>query len=262
MTVLAHLLHLVVHAGVVDAVGGDELRRDPARAHRLEHVRVVVRDEVVHHLAVDRDRVVEALVALDELLDGDRSAVVDAGGTRSPRPARSASSARCVPDAPAASRGLRITGKPTCGGERLDLGRPTTRRSRPRRARRPPAAPPSSPACRGRGTRCATDVPGIVHASRTCAAAMMWASTVASRRSTQTRVLDPAHGVEQGALVDDGVHLLVVQPWRAFSSSSSQSTGRSPMPITRRADLGQGAHELPLVGREGRLEEDDVHGRS
>ena len=58
----------------VDAVGGDELRRDPPRAHRLEHVRVVVRHEVVHDLAADADRVVEGLVALDELLDRDRSA--------------------------------------------------------------------------------------------------------------------------------------------------------------------------------------------
>ena len=38
-------------------------------AHRFENVRVVVRDEVVSHFTVDGDGVVEALVALDELLD-------------------------------------------------------------------------------------------------------------------------------------------------------------------------------------------------
>jgi hypothetical protein len=54
------------------------LRRDPARAHRLEDVRVVVADEVVYDAALDRQRVVEALVALDELLDRDRRALVDA----------------------------------------------------------------------------------------------------------------------------------------------------------------------------------------
>ena len=31
-----------------------------------------------------------------------------------------------------------------------------------------------------------TEVPGIVHASRACAAAIVWASIVDSRRSTQT----------------------------------------------------------------------------
>ena len=73
---LAHPPQLVV-ARRVDPVGGDDLGRDPARAHRLEDVRVVVRDELVHDVAADRDRVVEALVALDELLDGDRGAAVE-----------------------------------------------------------------------------------------------------------------------------------------------------------------------------------------
>src|SRR5215470_645417 len=69
---LPHLTQFPVLRCAVDAVGGDELRRDPPGPHRLEHVRVVVRGEVHSHLAVDRDRVVEPLVALDELLDCDR----------------------------------------------------------------------------------------------------------------------------------------------------------------------------------------------
>ena len=182
----AERLDLVVTPALVDAVGGDELRRDPARAHRLEHVGVVVGDEVVHDLAVDRDRVVEALVALDELLDRDRRAAVDAGGADRRCRARSASSARCVPDAPAASRGLRISGKPTRGDERLAPRRPTTRRSTARTARRPSRSASFIAGLSRHRKAVRDDVPGMPHASRTCAAAMMCASTVASRRSTQT----------------------------------------------------------------------------
>ena len=77
---LPELLDLVVAGHGIEPIGGDELRRDPARAHRLEHVRVVVRDEVVDDAAVDADGVVEALVALDELLDGDGAASLHAAG--------------------------------------------------------------------------------------------------------------------------------------------------------------------------------------
>ena len=68
---LAELAQLLVVGDRVEAVGRDELRRDPPHPHRLEHVREVVRDEVDGGVAVDRQRVVEALVPLDELLDGD-----------------------------------------------------------------------------------------------------------------------------------------------------------------------------------------------
>ena len=157
-----------------------EIQRVP---HRLEHVRVVVRHELVHDLAVDGEGVVEALVALDELLDRDRRALA----RRSRCSARSSSaslSTRTAPEAPAPSRGLRMSGKPTrsanacasAGGRRGGL-RPRARRRR--------AAPPSSPACRGTGTRCARGARDAA-ASRACAAGMMWASTVASSASIHT----------------------------------------------------------------------------
>jgi hypothetical protein len=69
-----HLAHLVV-GGAFYPVRRDDLRRDPAAAHRFEHVGIVVADEVAGDAAVDGQRVVEALVALDEFLDGDRRAV-------------------------------------------------------------------------------------------------------------------------------------------------------------------------------------------
>src|SRR5690606_18309021 len=50
----------------------------PARAHRLEHVGVVVADELVHDAPADRERVPEALVALDELFDRYASPCADA----------------------------------------------------------------------------------------------------------------------------------------------------------------------------------------
>ena len=77
MTRLPELADLVVERRVVDPVGGDELGRDPPVPHRLEHVGVVVRRPVVGDVAVDGDRVVEALVALDELLDRDRVGVTE-----------------------------------------------------------------------------------------------------------------------------------------------------------------------------------------
>ena len=49
-----------------------------------------------------------------------------------------------------------------------------------------------------------TDVPGMVQFSRTCAAARMCASIVASSRSTQSLSWTPADGVGQHADVDHG----------------------------------------------------------
>ena len=178
----AHLLQLVVDGLSVDAVGGHELRRDPARPHRLQHVRVVVRGEVHGHLPVDADRVVEALVALDELLDGDLGAVVDAA---------------------AGDRLLQLVGRvDPLGAGRAGAGRRLERRAgtRPRRrtaGRRRPSGPAVDAAQRMPAWRSTsfiaglsrhrkavrTDVPGIPHASRTRAAAITWASTVASSRS-------------------------------------------------------------------------------
>ena len=48
-------------------------------AHAFEHVRVVVASELVNRPAIDGDRVVEALVALDELFGGGGKPAVDPG---------------------------------------------------------------------------------------------------------------------------------------------------------------------------------------
>ena len=109
---LAHLPHLLVVRHRVEPVRRDVLRRDPARPHRLEHVGEVVAHEVGGRTAVDGHRVVEALVALDVLLDRDR---VDALSPKddSTWPSWSWSSTRVVSAAPAPLRGLRISGNPT-----------------------------------------------------------------------------------------------------------------------------------------------------
>src|SRR5690606_29234339 len=69
---LPHLADLVVEAAAVDAVGRDVDGGDPAGAHRLEDAGEVVAREVHLRSTVDTDGVVEPLVTLDELLDGDR----------------------------------------------------------------------------------------------------------------------------------------------------------------------------------------------
>ena len=225
ITRAAHLLDLVV-ARLVHAVGGDDLRRDPAGAHRLEHVRVVVADEVVGDAAVDRQRVVEALVALDELLDRHRRAV----GERRSRAAtccelaRRCRRGRC-PTAPAASRGLRITGKPTAATKSRASRDARRRRPRRRSARRRGAAPPSSPPCRGRDRRCAPRCRGCVQRSRTCAAGRTCASTTASSRSTHIRPWTLAHRPFQRALVGD----------RARSAGSRRASPSARRRASRRA---------------------------
>ena len=150
------------------------------------------------------------------------------------------------------------------------MGKPTSaanaRTSSPARARRPsgrtarPAARSASfiaGLSRHRNAVC-TDVPGIVHASRTRAAAMTCASMVASRRSTRTSLLDAPHGVDQAAFVDDRRHLLVVgQP---VADLVVEPVLRSLADADHRgADLMQRAHELALVVGEARFEEDHVH---
>ena len=90
----------------VDAVGRDELRADPALAHRLEDVRVVVRDEVVGGVAVDADRVVEALVTFDELLDSDVAARPTAPSSASARSSSASESTRHRSRCPGGGAGL------------------------------------------------------------------------------------------------------------------------------------------------------------
>src|SRR5690606_29380654 len=63
-----HLAYFGI-AGRVDAIRRDHLGRDPALAHRLQHVRVVVGDEFMRDLAIDREGIKEAFMPFDELLD-------------------------------------------------------------------------------------------------------------------------------------------------------------------------------------------------
>ena len=71
LTVRPSDFKLVIGRRLVDLVGGDELRRNPTRPHCLQHIRVIVRDEFVHDLPADGERIIEAFVPLDELLDSD-----------------------------------------------------------------------------------------------------------------------------------------------------------------------------------------------
>ena len=94
-------------------------------------------------------------------------------------------STRTVPDAPAPLRGLTISGYPTSRRERTRVAADDTAAD----------AAVGTPAARSasfidglsrHSQAVCTDVPGIVHASRTCAVDMMCASTVASSRSTHS----------------------------------------------------------------------------
>ncbi len=92
---------------------------------------------------------------------------------------------RTVPDAPAPLRGLRMSGKPTRSANSCAPAAESTAAE----------AAVGTPADRSasfidglsrHSQAVRTDVPGIVQASRTCAAAMVCASIVASSLSTQS----------------------------------------------------------------------------
>ncbi len=72
--------------------------------------------------------------------------------------------------------------------------------------------------------------------------------------------LYPPHDVDQTLLVDDGRHLLVVgEP--ALDVVTEPVLGSLADADDGGADVVQGPHELLLVVREARLEEDHVHRR-
>lgn len=97
--------------GCVDTIGDHNLRRDPSIAHRIKHVRVIVADELMYHLTTDCERIVEPLVSFNELFDCDRDAFSGSTPRNSRSRFRSASLfTRTVPEAPAAARGLRMSG--------------------------------------------------------------------------------------------------------------------------------------------------------
>ena len=231
-----------------------EIQRFP---HRLEHVREVVGHEVQRRGAVDRERVVEALVPLDELLDGDGVDLLAAeqaqrrgqpGVVVDPRGVERAGTGprledERVADRPARSRAPRRRWRP-----------PWRRPSAPRR----PAASPSSTACRGTATPSAPTSRGS--SSSRGPARRPWCGTRWWPRGgpRTVLVLDPADGVghhaDVGHVRDDvvvrqpGAELVVEPLLRAVADPDDRGT-----------DLGQGSHELALRRREGRIDEDHVH---
>ena len=137
-----------------------------------------------------------------------------------------------MPDAPAPLRGLRISGKPDLGGERAR-----------RRAALCTAAEAAvgTPAARSasfidglsrHSQVVRTDVPGIVQASRTCAAAMVCASIVASSRSTHSLSWTQRTACGQRGHVGDRRHLLVVVQPALQLVVQRVRRPYSPMPIT------------------------------
>ena len=121
---------------------------------------------------------------LDELLDRDRLDALAA------EPAQRlvelpASSTRTVSSAPAPVRGLRMTGKPVSATNACTSAAEVTAAEA---AVGIPAARSTSfmDGLSRHSQAVRTDVPGIVHASRACAAAMVCASIVDSSRSTHT----------------------------------------------------------------------------
>jgi len=90
-----------------------------------------------------------------------------------------------VPDAPAPLRGLRISGNPASSANVCACAAVATAAEM---AVGTPAARSASfiDGLSRHSQAVRTDVPGIVQASRTCAAAMVCASTVASSRSTHS----------------------------------------------------------------------------
>ena len=190
-------------------------------------------------------RVVEALVALDELLDGDRLGALAAED----RPARArgsaASSARIVSEAPAPLRGLRISGKPTCSANaRASAALPTA-------AEAAVGTPASRSACfidglsrHSQAVR--TDVPGMVHASRTCAVGQDVRLDRGLEPVDPQLVLHPADRAGHRLHVGDRRHLLVVvQPALELvvqrvrrGTRRCRSPSRRPRPARGRSGAG------------------------
>src|SRR6185312_12645648 len=253
----AEVAQLLVVRLPVDPVRRDELRRDPPGAHRLQHVREVVADEVQPRLAVHRQRVIEALVALDELLDRDRVGVAE----------RAQRGAELVPGVDLggvqrAGTGTRLEDQRVADrvGERVDLvhvrggrggrGRHAHLPQRLLHRRLVPAQPGRPDA--GAGDR--AGLPYLRHRQR-----------VRLDRCLQPvhphPGLHPADEVGQVADVGHVVDLVIL------GQASAQLVVQ---PLTRpladaddvRAGPGQRAGEVPLGGRERRLHEHHVHART
>ena len=95
-------------------------------------------------------------------------------------------------------------------------------------------------------------------ASRTCAAAIWWDSMVASRRSTHIRFC--AHWTASSSWwTSVTLRDLVVGGQLAAQLVAELGLGRLAHADHVGAHAGQRGHEAPLVLRERRLDEDDVH---
>ena len=253
----AELAHLRVVRRGVDAVGRDELRADPALAHRLEHVRVVVRDEVVGGVAVDADGVVEALVTFDELLDGDVRWRPTAPSSASARSSSASESTRLVPDAPGGGAGFEDDRVADRGDEVAHL----RRAGRARRLRR--LDPDGAQRLLHRRL-----VPAqIRRAHRRPRDAARLASVRGRHRVRLDRQLervDPhlalreAHRLDERTDVGDVRDLLVVE--HPAAQVAVEPVGRTLADADHvGAGLRETADEFALVRRKCRLDEDDVH---
>ena len=218
-----------------------------------------MRDEIDGDLAVDRDRVVEPLVPVDELLDGDLGAVIDAAtGDRLVELVGSVDplGAGCA----GPGGGLEDDREPDLGGEVAHV----LTAARPYRA----------------GARNSGGAQGLLH--RRLVAAQV--GRVHRRPRNVTRLpsaggghhvrfdrrfqaihpqpsLHSAHNVDEAAFIDDGRHLLVVRE-PALDVVAEPVGGPLADADHRGTDVVQSAHELLLVVREARLDEENVHSRS
>ena len=183
--------------------------------------------------------------------------IADGGAAR--RSSSSRLSTRDGVERSGSARGFRISGKPTRSANAYDLvGSIGARSTRPW-VRRPGAGPPSSRACRGTTTPYGPTYRGCSR-PRAPAPRRGCAPRSSPRAGRPTALLlHPANGVDHRVDVGHGADLVVVRPSSACSSSSSQSPGRSPMPMTVAPTCCKPADELPLIVGERRLDEDDVH---
>ncbi len=215
-----------------DAIRRRDLRRDGTIGQRLENARIVVRDELEARLAVDRHRVVEAFVPLDELLHRGRLASVHAQ-----RPRR-ALELRHVPDAKGL---LRTETGDRLQDQRKARGAPRTRAARPAR-RRPRIRRRESRASRSacfiaglsrhrRAER--NESPGRPSSSRAAAALSISRSSTVSRRSTGAALASRPHRQRDLPRIERIADLLPGVEMTLQTGAQPRLRGPEPIPDTR-----------------------------
>ena len=253
---LAHLTQLLVVADRLDAVGGDELRGDPAGAHGLEHVGVVVAHEVGRSGTIDRQRVVEPFVSLDELLHRDRVDTLGAEGLQHLAELGLVVHARGV-RCPCTAARLEDEREPHSTCELLDLlgvvGRGRRGCRHPRCAqcvlhRRLVAAEVRRAQGRPR------DGAGLAHLSDGQDVRL----DGGLKSVDPGTILDPPHRVSHRTDVDHAGHLMVM-PHPTPQLVVERPLGGLTDPDHLGTDRGQRPHELTLVPGKGRFHEDHSH---